>query len=153
MSNTYTQLYVHFVFAPKYRRALLDPAWDSRLRLYITGLVQNNKHKMIAINNMPDHLHMFVGLNPAQSISNLMQLVKGDSSEWLNKENLTDMKFQWQTGYGAFSHSHSNIRKVALYIEHQQAHHKKISFLNEYVQMLKHFDVDFQEKYLFSEPV
>nr|WP_315822838.1 IS200/IS605 family transposase [Paraflavitalea speifideiaquila] len=84
MANTYTQLYIHCVFAVKYRAALLDTSWDQRLRMYITGIVQNHKHKMLAINNMADHLHLFVGLHPGQSISDMMQLVKGESSEWIN---------------------------------------------------------------------
>ena len=93
MPNTYTQLYIQCVFAVKFRKAMLDPKWDERLRLYITGIIQNNGHTMIAINNMPDHLHLFIGLNPAQSISMIMQLVKGDSSEWINKEKLTNQPF------------------------------------------------------------
>jgi putative transposase len=119
MANTYTQLYIHFVFAVKYRVALLNEKWDERLRLYITATTQNNGHKMLAINNMPDHLHMFIGLNPAQSLSELMRLVKGDSSEWINKQNLTSAKFQWQEGYGAFSYSKSQIDKVVKYILNQ----------------------------------
>ncbi len=93
MANTYTQLYIHFVFAVKNRAALLNPEWDQRLRSYINAIVQNNKHKMLAINNMPDHLHLFAGLHPSQSISELMQLVKGDSSEWINKTGLTPFNF------------------------------------------------------------
>ena len=117
MPNTYTQLYIHFVFAVKYRAALLNNNWDERSRLYITAITQNNGHKMLAINNMPDHLHMLIGVNPSQSISDLMRLIKGDSSEWINKEKLTPTKFQWQEGYGAFSHSKSQIDKVVKYIQ------------------------------------
>src|ERR1700748_1353910 len=95
MPNTYTQLYIHFVFAVKYRQALIEEVWESRLQKYITGTVQNNGHKLLAINNMSDHLHLFVGLNPAQSISDLMRLVKGDSSEFINKERFTSRKFYW----------------------------------------------------------
>lgn len=109
VGNTYTQLHIHFVFAVKYRAALLNTDWDARLRLYITATAQNNGHKMLAINNMPDHLHMLIGLNPSQSISDLMRLIKGDSSEWINKEKLTLSKFQWQEGYGAFSYSRSQF--------------------------------------------
>ncbi|HTK22200.1 MAG TPA: IS200/IS605 family transposase [Mucilaginibacter sp.] len=152
MPNTYTQLYIHLVFAVKYRAALLNESWDDRLRLYIIATVQNNGHKILAINNMPDHLHLFVGLNPAQSISDLMRLVKGDSSEWINKEKLTSTKFQWQDGYGAFSYSRSQIDKVVNYILNQQEHHKKTTFLEEYQQILKSFDVDFDERYIFKSP-
>jgi REP element-mobilizing transposase RayT len=152
MANTYTQLYIHFVFAVKYRAALLNNSWDERLRRYIIATTQNNGHKVLAINNMPDHLHLFIGLNPAQSISDLMRLIKGDSSEWINKEKLTPAKFQWQEGYGAFSYSRSHIDKVVKYILNQQEHHKKFTFLDEYQQLLKSFDIDFDEKYIFKLP-
>ena len=151
MPNNYTQLYIHCVFAVKFREAVLNPEWDKRLRLYITAIVQNNGHKMHAINTMPDHLHMFIGLNPAQSLSKLMQLVKGDSSEWVNKERLTTKKFHWQSGYGAFSHSKSQISRVAGYIENQQKHHAKKAFLDEYRKMLENFSVAYDEQYIFKE--
>ena len=131
---------------------MLDPKWDERLRLYITGIIQNNGHTMIAINNMPDHLHLFIGLNLAQSISMIMQLVKGDSSEWINKEKLTNHTFRWQNGYGAFSYSKSQINRVARYIQNQQEHHKKRDFLNEYRKMLDSFSIDYDERYLFKAP-
>src|SRR5476649_759043 len=109
MPNTYTQLYIHFVFAVKYRASLIQQTWDERLRQYIIAITQNHGHKVLAINNMPDHLHMFVGLNPNQSISDLMRTVKKESSEWVNDSKLMPHKFQWQEGYGAFSHSRSEI--------------------------------------------
>ncbi|AMR33848.1 transposase [Mucilaginibacter sp. PAMC 26640] len=149
MPNTYTQLYIHFVFAVKFRASLLDRCWDERLRLYITAITQNNGHKMLAVNNMPDHMHMFVGLNPSQSISDLMRLVKGDLSEFINKEKLTASRFQWQDGYGAFSHSKSQINRVVKYINNQQQHHKQRNFLDEYRKMLIDFEVDFDERYIF----
>ena len=152
MANTYTQVYVHCVFAVKYRAAMLQAEWDERLRLYITAIVQNHKHKMIAINNMPDHLHFFVGLNPNQSVSDMLRLVKGESSEWLNSEKLTKRKFNWQDGYGAFSHSKSQVDSVAKYILNQQEHHKKTTFLEEYKKMLETFGVDYDERYIFKLP-
>lgn len=149
MPNTYTQLYIQFVFAVKYRKAMIAPAWEQNLRSYITGIVQNHDHKMLAINNMPDHLHLFIGLNPKQSISDLMRIVKGDSAEWINKSNLSDRKFNWQEGYGAFSYSRSHIDNVVRYIHNQQEHHKKISFLDEYKLLLKKFDIEYDERYIF----
>ena len=151
MPNTYTQLYIQCVFAVKYRKAVISSDWDERLRLYITAIVQNNDHKMLSINNMPDHLHLFIGLNPAQSLSNIMQLVKGDSSEWINKEKLTARKFNWQSGYGAFSYSKSQIPRVAKYIENQQAHHQKLSFLEEYIKMLESAGIEYNKLYIFKE--
>ena len=153
MANTYTQLYIHCVFAVKYRAAMLQPSWDERLRLFITAIVQNHKHKMLAINNMEDHLHFFVGLNPGQSIAEMMQLVKGDSSEWINQERLTRQKFQWQNGYAAFSHAKSQLDTVVKYIHNQQEHHRKVTFLEEYQKMLKNFAVEYDERYIFKAPM
>ncbi len=150
MANTYTQLYIHCAFAVKFRAAMLSTEWDSRLRLYITAIVQNHRHKMLSINNVHDHLHFLVGLNPGQSISDLMRIVKSDSSEWINNEKLTKQKFQWQEGYGAFSHSKSQISKVALYIENQHEHHKKVTFIEEYKKMLSDFAVEYDEQYIFQ---
>ena len=132
---------------------MLHVSWDERLRLYISAIVQNHGHKMLAINNMPDHLHFFVGLNPNQSISDMLRLTKGKSSEWVNDEQLTGNKFSWQDGYGAFSHSKSQLNSVVQYIHNQQEHHKKIGFLDEYKKMLKDFSVDYDERYIFTAPI
>ena len=129
---------------------MIDTKWEERLRQYITSIVQNNGHKVIAINNMPDHLHLFVGLNPKQAISDLMRLVKCDSSEWMNDQKLTQRKFQWQEGYGAFSYSRSHIDAVVHYIDNQQEHHKMIAFLDEYKELLKRFDIGYKEQYIFT---
>jgi REP-associated tyrosine transposase len=152
MPNTYTQLYIHCVFAVKFRASLLNPEWDQRLRLYISATVQNDGHKMLAINNMPDHLHFLVGLNPNQSISDMMRLVKGDSAQWINKEKLTPNKFNWQEDYGAFSNSKTQVDDVARYIANQQEHHKKMTFLDEYRNMLNKSGVAYDDKYIFKLP-
>src|SRR4051812_34049574 len=115
MANTYTQLYIHCVFAVKHRAAMLNEQWDERLRLYISAIIQNHQHKMLAINNVSDHLHFLVGLNPSQSVSDMMRIVKSESSEWLNHEGFFNCKFNWQDGYGAFSHSRSQISSVVQY--------------------------------------
>jgi putative transposase len=151
MSNTYTQLYIHCVFAVKYRAAVIKPEWSERLHKYITGIVQNNGHKLLAINSMPDHLHLFIGLNPNQSISEIMRLVKGDSSEFINKQALTERKFHWQNGYGAFSNSRSQIDGVVKYVMNQQEHHSKKTFIEEYIELLKNYAVEYDEKYIFKD--
>jgi putative transposase len=153
MANTYSQLYIHCVFAVKYRAAMLHPEWDERLRLYITAIVQNHKHKMIAINNVEDHLHFFVGLNPNQSILDMLKFAKGESSEWINNQKFTRRKFNWQEGYGAFSHSKSQIDSVVKYIQSQREHRKKTTFLEEYKKMLKQFGIDYDERYIFQLPI
>jgi REP element-mobilizing transposase RayT len=151
MPNTYTQLYIHCVFAVKYREAVIEAGWEERLQKYITGILQNNGHKLLAINSMPDHLHFFVGLNPNQSISEMMKLAKGDSSEFVNKEKFTKRKFYWQDGYGAFSNSRSQIDSVVKYILNQKQHHAKKAFRDEYLDMLRDYAVDYDEKYIFQE--
>ena len=151
MPNTYTQLYIHFVFAVKYRAAVIQPEWENHLHKYITGIVQNNGHKMLAINSMPDHLHFFAGLNPNQSISEMMRLVKGDSSEFINKEKFTKRKFHWQDGYGAFSNSRSHIDGVVKYILNQKQHHSKKTFKEEYVVILEDYAVEYDPKYVFQD--
>ena len=105
---------------------------------------------MIAINSMPDHLHFLMGSRPDQSISDLMRMVKGDSSEWINDNKITRSKFHWQDGYGAFSYSKSQISTVANYIHSQEEHHRKKSFLDEYRELLKEFDVEYNEEYIFK---
>jgi REP element-mobilizing transposase RayT len=152
MANTYTQIHIHFVSVVKYREAMIHPSWKERLHQYITGIVRNYEHKMISINSMPDHIHMLIGCRPSQSISDLMKNVKGDSSEWINKEKLTKRKFNWQDGYGAFSYAKSDIGTVARYISNQQQHHKQKSFQEEYRELLKEFEIDFNENYLFHDP-
>ena len=152
MANTYTQLYVQFVFAVKYRIGLIQPEWEEELHKYITGIVQNNGHKMIITNGMPDHLHLFVGLNPTQSISDLMRLVKGESSEWINLRRFTKGKFRWQEGYGAFSYSRSQIDRVYQYISNQKKHHEEKPFIEEYIQLLQEFGIEYDERYIFKAP-
>jgi putative transposase len=153
MPNTYTQLYIHCVFAVKYRAAVIQPDWEDRLHKYITGIVQGNGHKLLAINSMPDHLHLFVGLNPKQSISEMMRQVKGDSSEFINKEKFTKRKFYWQEGYGAFSNSRSQIDSVVRYILNQKQHHSNKTFTEEYLDMLKDYAVEYDAKYIFQDLV
>jgi putative transposase len=114
-------------------------------------LFQGNGHKMLAINSAEDHIHIFIGLNPKQSIYEIMRLVKGDSSEFVNKEKFTKRKFQWQEGYGAFSNSHSQIDAVVKYILNQKAHHAKTSFKEEYLKILKENNIDYDEKYIFHD--
>jgi len=150
MANTYTQIHIQCIFAVKFRKALVVDPWKEQLHKYITGIVQNHKHKMIAINTMPDHLHMFFGMRPHQSLADLMQLVKGESSEWINNKGFCPSLFRWQEGYGAFSYQKSSVSRVAAYIANQERHHKKMTFLDEYHQFLKKFEVDYNENYIFQ---
>lgn len=151
MPNTYTQVYVHFVFAVKYRNAVISNGWKEEMHKYITGIVQNNKHKMLAINSVADHLHLLIGLHTEQSLSEIMKLVKGDSSEFINNKKFTRSKFQWQLGYGAFSNSKLQIDRVVKYIANQEKHHLKKTFLEEYLELLDKYKVKYDDRYIFKE--
>ncbi|HAP00924.1 MAG TPA: IS200/IS605 family transposase [Bacteroidetes bacterium] len=143
MANTYTQIHLQFVFAVKYREGLIQSRWKDELYKYITGIVQNHNHKLLAINGMPDHIHLLVGLRPSQSISELMQDVKGDSSKWINQNKLVKGKFEWQEGYGAFSYSKSQVPDVIRYIQNQELHHQKKTFAEEYLEFLNKFEIEY----------
>ncbi len=151
MADTYTQLHIQFVFAVKYRKAQINPEWKHRLYSYMTGIFQNHDHKMLQINGMPDHIHILIGLRPHQSISSLMQEVKSESTKWINREQLCSQPFAWQDGYGAFSYGKSQVHNVIRYIQNQEVHHKKESFLDEYRKFLDAFEIDWEEKYIFTE--
>lgn len=149
MANTYTQIHLHCVFAVKFRDSVIHHSWKERLHQYITGIVRNHDHKMLVINSMPDHVHMLFGMRPKQSLSDLMKMVKEDSSEWINKNRLTYGRFRWQQGFGAFSYAKSDIHTVANYIENQEAHHYKSTFEEEYKNLLDEFEVDYDDAYIF----
>lgn len=151
MANTYTQTYIQFIFAVQNRTSLIRSQWEHQLFKYITGIIQNKNHKMIAINGMPDHLHMFIGMQPTDSMSGLIQVVKSESSKWINESALIKGKFKWQEGYGAFSYSRSHINRVYHYVMNQKKHHKKKSFREEYIDFLNKFGVDYDERYIFKE--
>ena len=99
---------------------------------------------------MPDHLHLLVGLRPTQSISDLMQDIKGDSSQWINDHKFVRGKFSWQEGYGAFSYSKSALSNVIHYIDNQEAHHKNKSFMEEYIELLEEFEIEYDQRYVFK---
>ena len=151
MSNTYTQIHIHFVFAVKYREATIYKSWKEDLYKYITGITQNNGHKMISINGMPDHIHTLIGVRPNQSISDLMKEIKGHSSKWINENKLINTKFEWQEGYGAFSYSKSQLKPIIEYIENQELHHQKRTFIEEYKSFLTNFEVEFDERFIFKD--
>jgi putative transposase len=151
MANTYTQLHIQLVFAVKYRRALIEESWETELQKYFTGIIQNKNHKMLQVNNVADHIHIFIGMRPDQSISSLVQLVKAESTNWINENKLSKKSFYWQEGFGAFSYSRSHVQRVINYIKNQKEHHKKQNFLEEYRKLLQSFEVDWDERYIFKE--
>lgn len=150
MPNTYTQLHIQIVFAVKGRQNLLPKKHKEELHKYITGITQKRNHKMLAINSLPDHIHIFVGLNPANSISDLVRDIKTNSSAYITEQKFVPQKFNWQEGYGAFSYSHSHIDAVVKYILNQEKHHRKKTFREEYLDFLHKFGIDYDEKFLFD---
>ncbi len=150
MANTYSNLYVHVVFAVKFREAMIKEEYRERLQKFITGIVTNRRSKVLAIYCMPDHTHLFIGLNPSGSLSDLVRDVKTGSTQFINDEKWFKSKFTWQEGYGCFSYSKSQIPIVARYIENQADHHRKKTFREEYIDFLEKSDTKYEEKYLFT---
>ncbi len=150
MANTYTQIHLQVIFAVKKRTGLIQKEWKKELYKYITGIIQAQDHKLLAINGMPDHLHVFFGMRPIQSLSDLMQEIKQDSSNWINQKKFIKERFEWQQGFGAFSYSKSQASGVIAYVQNQEVHHRKITFLEEYKKFLEKFEVDYDERYIFK---
>ena len=150
MPNTYTQIHLQLVFAVKHRAAVISPTWKYDLYTYLTGIIQNHNHKLIAINGMPDHVHILIGMRPTQSLSELMQQLKQSSSKWINEKRLTGSRFAWQEGYGAFSYGKSQLPALIQYIQNQEQHHQTRSFLDEYRRFLDLFGIEYEEQYLFK---
>lgn len=148
--GAFTQLYVHLIFAVKYRERLLTKEIRVELFKYISGIISNRNHKVIIINGMTDHIHILIGLNPNDKISDLIACIKRESSSFINEKKFFRGKFHWQDGYGAFSYSRSQLDVVYNYIANQEVHHKKRTFREEYVELLKKYEIQFDEKYLFD---
>ncbi|MBA4251644.1 MAG: transposase [Chlorobiaceae bacterium] len=150
MANTYTQLYIHIVFTVAGRQNLIPKQHKDELYKYITGIIQSRKSKLLAIGGMPDHIHIFIGMNPEGGLSDLVRDIKAASSGFIHEKKWLRAKFNWQKGYGAFSYSRSQIQNVCKYIMNQEKHHSKITFKEEHIEMLKKFGIEFDEKYLFK---
>ncbi|OXA75828.1 REP element-mobilizing transposase RayT [Flavobacterium aquidurense] len=151
MANTYSQIYIHIVFAVKGMQSLISENWKEEVYKYITGITTNKGQKLIAINGMPDHIHILIGLKPDKSISDLVREIKSNSSKFINDKKWINGKFEWQNGFGAFSYSHSQISNVINYIQRQEEHHQTKTFKEEYIEFLKLFNVEFKDEYLFGE--
>ena len=149
MANTYTQIYIMVVFGVHGRQNLIRNEIESEIYKYITGIIQNKEQEMLQINGMPDHIHILITLKPNCSLSDLIRDIKSNSSKFINEKKMFLGKFHWQSGFGAFSYSHSQIDDVINYIKNQKDHHKKISFKEEYKQLLESFGIDYDERYIF----
>jgi REP element-mobilizing transposase RayT len=150
MANTFTQIYIQIVFAVKGRQNLIQRAYKEELHQYIAGIIRNKKQKLYAINAMPDHIHIFISVKPNIAISDLVRDIKNNSSKFINHKGWVAGKFQWQEGYGAFSYGHSQIDTVVKYIHNQEKHHARRSFKDEYLALLKKFNIEYDERYVFN---
>lgn len=150
MADTYSQIYIQVVFSVQNRKALIHESWEDELYKYMTGIIQNKGQKLIAINGMPDHIHIFIGMKPNCCLSDLVREVKKSSNTFINEKQFTAIPFYWQEGFGAFSYSFSHIDKVVQYIKNQKIHHQNKTFKEEYLEFLEKFKIEYKEDYLFE---
>lgn len=150
MANTYTQIHIHIIFAVANRQSLIHAGIKDRLHKYITGIIQRRGHKLLAINGMPDHIHILIGLRPETALSDLVRDIKAHSAKHVNEEKWLQRRFAWQKGYGAFSYARSQLSTVIEYIRNQEEHHRKRTFQKEYLRTLQLFDVQYDPKRVFE---
>ena len=150
MANTYTQIYIHYVFAVQNRICLIRKNWKTDLYKYMNGIIEQQGHKPFAINGVAEHVHVLVSMNPKQAPSDLMYHVKRSSSKWINENRLAPGRFSWQEGFGAFTCGKSQLSDVVSYIENQEQHHSRKNFIEEYKELLETHEVDYDERYVFS---
>jgi REP element-mobilizing transposase RayT len=150
MANTYTQLYVQYVFAVQNRLCLINRKWQQDLYKYMNGIVEKQGHKLYIINGMNDHVHALISMSPKQAPSDLMYHLKRSSSLWINQNKLSLGQFSWQDGFGGFSLGKSQIAEKIRYIENQQEHHRIKTFREEYLNFLEEYGIEYDERYIFK---
>ncbi|MCO5231438.1 MAG: IS200/IS605 family transposase, partial [Chitinophagales bacterium] len=150
MSGTFSQIYIQIVFAVKGRESLIHTSWEEELYKYITGIIRNKGQKLLAINGMPDHIHILIGMKPTCCLSDLVREIKKSSNEFIKDKGFIKYKFNWQEGYGAFSYSQSALDNVIAYIENQKQHHTTKTFKQEYIEFLEKFKIEYKDEYLFD---
>ena len=150
MADTYTQLYIHIIFAVKGRQSLIPKPRKEELHKYITGIIDSKQQTVIQINSMPDHIHILAGITPDIAISDLVRDIKANSSRFINRKRWVAGRFEWQTGFAAFSYAHSQLDVVARYIKNQEEHHSRHTFREEYLAFLERFNVPYNPKYVFD---
>ncbi len=153
MANTYHKIYLHAVFSVKYRRSLITKPWNKKLFGVIGNLINESDCKTLIVNGVEDHVHCFFSMRPINSPSGVLKTVKAKSSKYVNDHSLTVCQFNWQDGFGIFSCSAGDVDRVFKYIQNQEEHHKKISFREEYLGLLNEFKIEYDERYLFREPI
>lgn len=150
MAGTFTKYYSHYVFSTKNRKALINPQMEKRLYPYIGGVGRQYGYSIIACGGTQNHLHIIAGIPPATSYSKAIQVLKSTSSKWLNDTFFPNRNFSWQSGYGGFGIDETNLAKVISYVKKQKQHHKKMTFKEEYLKLLKRYNIEYDERYLWD---
>ncbi|MCM4161610.1 IS200/IS605 family transposase [Antarcticibacterium flavum] len=152
MANTHHQIFIHSIFAVKHRGSLIQQQWKADLFAVIGNLINETGCKIIIANGTEDHVHCLISMKPDISVSEVMKNVKAKSSKWINESRFLDSRFEWQSGFGTFSYSKSQVPDVIRYIQNQEEHHKKMTFVEEYIQFLKKFEIEYDKRYIFKMP-
>lgn len=152
MAGTFSQINIQYVFAVQGRANLLRKPWRDEVFKYMSGIIEAKGQKSFIVNGVEDHVHVFVGLKPTMNIADLIRDVKNNSSKFINEHGFIKGKFSWQAGYGVFSYGQSQVKNVYRYILRQEEHHRKTNFRDEYVDLLRKFEISYDEKYLFQLP-
>ena len=147
MADTFTQIYIQIVFSVRNRLKLIDPLWEDELYKYISGLIKQKGEKCLTVNGMPDHIHIFIGMSPDGTLSDLVREIKKSTNRFIKSKGLVKGPFYWQAGYGAFSYSHSQLNRVMKYILNQKEHHRGVSYEKEYKDLLEKYEVNYNPKY------
>jgi putative transposase len=150
MAGTFSQIYIQAVFAVEGRANLLQKPWSEEVFKYMAGIIKGKNQKPIIVNGVANHVHLFIGLKPSIALSDLVRDIKNNSSNFINTQKFVQGKFSWQEGFGAFSYAHSQIEQVYQYILNQEEHHRKKTFKEEYLDFLKKFEIEYDEKFLFN---
>ncbi len=150
MPQSFAAMYAHIIFSTKNREPFVDKSWQNRLYEYLGGICKGNKLALLAVGGMPDHIHLLVSMGREHSVAEIVRLIKSNSSKWIHEEIKGMQAFAWQSGYGAFSVSQSQLASVKKYIHGQEAHHRKLSFREEFLTFLKKHDLAYDERYVWD---
>ena len=151
MSSTFTNLLFHVIYSTKYRKPLIQAVWSERLFEYIGGIIRGERGILLEINGTADHIHFLAKFSPTIAVSDMLRLIKTNSSKWVHDQELAGPEFQWQTGFGAFSVSQSQVDRLRRYIQNQLRHHQQKTFREEFLELLRKHNIEFDERFVFEE--
>ena len=150
MASTLTNLLFHLVFSTKHREPLITPDLRDRLYAYIGGIIRGEGGILLDAGGMPDHIHLVTKFKPDPSVSEMLKIIKAKSSKWVNELPGRAGRFAWLAGYGAFSVSESQLPGVRRYVQTQEEHHRKVTFEDEFIALLKKHGIEYDERYVFD---